>query len=302
MKLELKNIHKSFGDKEILHGINMTVQSGRALGFLGRNGAGKSTTIRCIMEVFRQDEGDILLDGKPFHAKSQRVGYLPEERGMYSKAKVLDQLIYFGMLRGGTKEGSSQSATKWLEYFELGEWAKRPLEQLSKGNQQKVQIIQAFVNDPDLLILDEPFSGLDPVNAQIFKDAIGGFVKEGKLVIFSSHQMAYVEELCDDIALIHEGNILLEGDLDAILKAKSKNRWVLEGRDNHALKALIERDFPAFQLESYEDGFILDAGGKLDQAALFSAIASQGLLLEKFERWMPTLNDLFIETVGGEKQ
>ena len=117
MKLELKNIHKSFGDKEILHGINMTVQSGRALGFLGRNGAGKSTTIRCIMEVFRQDEGDILLDGRPFHAKSQRVGYLPEERGMYSKAKVLDQLIYFGMLRDCTKERSSQSATKWLKYF-----------------------------------------------------------------------------------------------------------------------------------------------------------------------------------------
>lgn len=302
MKLELKNIHKSFGDKKVLHGIDMTVQSGRALGFLGRNGAGKSTTIRCIMEVFRQDEGDILLDGQPFHAKNQHVGYLPEERGMYSKAKVLDQLVYFGQLRGGTKKDSKQSATKWLEYFDLGEWAGKPLEQLSKGNQQKVQIIQSFVNDPDLLILDEPFSGLDPVNAQILKDAIGGFVKEGKLVIFSSHQMAYVEELCDDIALIHEGNILLDGDLDAILKARSKNRWVLEGKDNKALRELIEQNFPSFEIESHEDSFIVDAKGELDQAALFNAIANQGLLLEKFERWMPTLNDLFIETVGGEKQ
>ena len=209
MQLDINNISKSFGDKEVLHGVSFSVVSGRAMGFLGRNGAGKSTTIRCLMDVFRPDSGNFLLDGKPFKPRSLKIGYLPEERGMYQKNDVLAQLAYFARLRGATKADAVASANRWIDYFELSEFKKKKLETLSKGNQQKIQIAQSFLNEPDILILDEPFSGLDPVNAQIFKDAISEFVKEGRLVIFSSHQMGYVEEVCDDVTLIHHGNILL---------------------------------------------------------------------------------------------
>ena len=301
MRLEISGLVKRFGDKEVLHGVSFAVESGRALGFLGRNGAGKSTTIRCAMEVFRQDEGDILLDGKPFHAKKHRVGYLPEERGMYAKAKVLDQLVYFARLRGPSKPDAVASAKQWLDYFGLTAAALKPLEQLSKGNQQKVQIAQSLLNDPDLLILDEPFSGLDPVNAQAFKDAIRDFVRRGKLVIFSSHQMGYVEEMCDDIALIDAGSIVLRGDLKQLLLERSQNRWALSARDNGALAAALVAAFPAARVENHKDGLIFNAGKALDQPRLFRLLADAGLSLERFERWTPTLNDLFIQAVGGEK-
>ena len=216
MRLEVRGIKKSFGDKEVLHGVSFEVMSGRAMGFLGRNGAGKSTTIRCLMDVFHQDEGGFYMDGAPLDIKQHRVGYLPEERGMYQKHTVMEQLCYFARLRGATKQAAEQSASEWVDYFGLGEYKNKKLETLSKGNQQKIQIAQCFLNEPDILILDEPFSGLDPVNAQVFKDAISRFVREGRLVIFSSHQMGYVEEVCDDITLIHSGDILLSGNLDDI--------------------------------------------------------------------------------------
>ena len=181
MQLEIRDIKKSFGTKEVLHGISFTVSSGRAMGFLGRNGAGKSTTMRCLMDVFRPDSGSFLLDGQAFRPRSLKIGYLPEERGMYQKNEVLAQLVYFASLRGASAKDAKRTAEYWVEYFQLGEYKKKNLETLSKGNQQKIQIAQSFLNEPDILILDEPFSGLDPINAQIFKDAIAAFVKQGKL-------------------------------------------------------------------------------------------------------------------------
>lgn len=199
MKLEVINLKKSFGDKEVLHGISFSIESGKALGLLGRNGAGKTTTIRILMDVFHANEGSILVDGKPFRTKDFRIGYLPEERGLYPKKGVLEQLMYLAQLRGSSRADAKEQSMRWLKRLEVDEYAQRKLETLSKGNQQKVQLAQTLVCNPDLVILDEPFSGLDPVNSQILKDVIREQIQDGKLVIFSSHQMSYVEEFCEDI-------------------------------------------------------------------------------------------------------
>jgi ABC-2 type transport system ATP-binding protein len=302
MQLEFQNITKRFGDKEVLHAVSFIVGSGRAMGFLGRNGAGKSTTMRCLMDVFKPDNGAFLLDGKPFKVKENRIGYLPEERGMYQKHKVLDQLVYFAMLRGADRQDALRSANHWVDYFELGDFKKKPLEQLSKGNQQKIQIAQSFLNEPDILILDEPFSGLDPVNAQIFKDTISSFVSQGKLVIFSSHQMSYVEEVCDDITLIHEGNILLSGALDEIKRdlGQDKLRLRVEAMTLEALDTALKARFPALLTQPHDDDLILDLKGRLTQKDVLDFILSQNYTIANFGLYFPSLNDIFIQRVGEQ--
>ena len=209
MKFELKDIHKSFGDKEILKGITFSVESGKALGLLGRNGAGKTTTIRTIMDVFHANSGEMFLDGKPFNPKKVQIGYLPEERGLYLKRTVIDQMVYLARLRGVSKKTAVANAKKWLERLEVAEYANVLLETLSKGNQQKVQLASTLVCDPDIVILDEPFSGLDPVNAQILQDVVKELIAMDKIVIFSSHQMSYVEEFCEEIVMINKGEVVL---------------------------------------------------------------------------------------------
>ena len=209
MKLEVKDIRKTFGDKEVLHGINFAVESGRALGLLGRNGAGKTTTIRILMDVFHANSGEILLDGKRFIQSKHQIGYLPEERGLYPKRTVLDQMIYLAALRGMKSREAKESAMKWAKRLEVDEYVARKLETLSKGNQQKVQLAATLVCNPEIVILDEPFSGLDPVNSQILKDVVSELIREKRLVIFSSHQMSYVEEFCDDIAVIDHGQVVM---------------------------------------------------------------------------------------------
>ena len=205
MQLQFRHINKYFDDFHVLKDVTFTVRSGQIFGFLGRNGAGKTTAIRILMDVFKADSGEISLDDNPFSRDDHIIGYLPEERGMYSKSKVKDQLVYFAMLRGASKRKALDSVLYWTRRFEIDEYLERKLETLSKGNQQKVQITQAFLNEPDILILDEPFSGLDPVNAQLFQDALLDYISQDKIIIFSSHQMSYVEAFCDDIAIIdHE--------------------------------------------------------------------------------------------------
>ena len=304
MQLEIKDIRKSFADKEVLHGVSFSVQSGKAMGFLGRNGAGKSTLFRCLMNVFRADSGQFLLDGKPFKPGDYRIGYLPEERGMYAKSKVLEQLVYFARLRGGSKEDAARSAKEWISYFELDEYANRPLEHLSKGNQQKIQIAQAFLNDPDILILDEPFSGLDPVNAGIFKEAIKKFVGRGALLIFSSHQMAYVEEVCDDITLIHSGDILLSGDLDTIKRRRGQHKLYLRVDDLpvNDLIALLKEAFPPVGCEVLGESIIIDTGDKVAQRDIMAFLSRKAWTVARFGVYEPSLNDIFISLAGGEQE
>lgn len=303
MRLDVQEIRKSFSEKEVLHGVSFTVESGRAMGFLGRNGAGKSTTIRCLMDVFKQDSGRFLLDGVPFDVNKCRVGYLPEERGLYAKNKVLDQLVYFARLRGADKASAALSAKQWIGYFELDDYMQRPLEQLSKGNQQKIQIAQAFLNDPDILILDEPFSGLDPVNAGIFKKAVQQFVERGKLVIFSSHQMGYVEEICDDVTIIHAGNVMLTGDLDRIRRERGENKFLLKVDSAHhqAALAAFQNAFPGMALAEHDKGIIIDSRNTAGQKEMLQFLSEQPWPVERFGLYEPDLNDIFVSLTGGEK-
>ncbi len=302
MKLEVKDLHKSFGETEILHGISFSVESGKALGLLGRNGAGKTTTIRIIMDVFKANSGEILLDGKPFKPMENQIGYLPEERGMYPKKKVIDQMVYFAELRGMKTADAKKSALKWLERLEIPEYADRKLETLSKGNQQKVQLAQTLVCNPDIIILDEPFSGLDPVNSQILKDVVTELIGENRIVIFSSHQMSYVEEFCEDIAIINHGDIVLSGNLKDIKKDFGKNRLVIAA-ENYSLEELSELLSKYFgdlvKVNGVKREFlILELLKGSDKKALLSKLAASDIDVQSFGNYTPTLNDIFVEKAG----
>ena len=228
MYLELRKINKTFGDKKILKDISFKVESGKAMGFLGRNGAGKTTAIRIIMDVFKADSGNILLDGKPFDKRDFKVGYLPEEKGMYQKIPLIKQLAYFGELKGLSRKDAITRGAELIDMMGLSEYKNKPLSTLSKGNQQKFFISQAIIDNPDILILDEPFGGLDPVNAQSLKNIIRDFMKKDKIVIFSSHQMSHVEEFCDDVTFIQEGKIILSENLNKLKRDIGKNKIKLK--------------------------------------------------------------------------
>ena len=253
MILDIQNLHKSFDGKEVLHGISFSVKSGKALGLLGRNGAGKSTTIRILMDVFKANEGTMIIDGKIFHPKDYNIGYLPEERGLYPKKKVSEQLIFLSQLRGLSNKEAKDNVKKWLKRLGIEEYEHRVLDTLSKGNQQKVQLAQTLMCDPDIIILDEPFSGLDPVNSQILKDVIEEQIQEGKLVIFSSHQMNYVEEFCEEIVILHHGDIVLQGNLKQIKKDFGRNRIVLRATHNDLDHVLREQCKDLFQIYTQKD-------------------------------------------------
>ena len=205
MKLELLNIYKSFGEKKVLTDLSFSAESGKAFGILGRNGAGKTTTIRILMDVFPADSGRVLLDGKPIDYTKVGIGYLPEERGLYPKKAIIEQLVYFAELKGMSRKDATRSVDTWLERLGMTEYRNKRLDTLSKGNQQKIQLITALAHDPHIVILDEPFSGLDPVNAMLLKDVVKEQITLGKIVLFSSHQMNYIEEFCDQIAILNQG-------------------------------------------------------------------------------------------------
>lgn len=304
MKLEVSGLKKSFGETEVLHGISFSVESGKALGLLGRNGAGKTTTIRIIMNVFKANGGEILLDGKPFRAESVSLGYLPEERGLYPKKKVGEQIIYLAQLRGMRQAQAKKSMQYWLDRMGVREYENRKLETLSKGNQQKVQLAQTLVCDPQIIILDEPFSGLDPVNSQILKDVISEQIEKGKLVIFSSHQMNYVEEFCEDIVIINHGNIVLDGNLREIKKEFGKNRLVLSltGREGAETARLVQETFGEIAEIAgiQKEKVILRLREGETKNGLLRKLADTGLDVERFGSYEPSLNDIFVESAGDE--
>lgn len=302
MKLEVKNLKKTFSGKEVLHGISFSVESGRAMGLLGRNGAGKTTTIRILMDVFHASEGEILLDGKPFVPGKHQIGYLPEERGLYPKRKVIEQMVYLAMLRNVPKKKATANAKKWLERLEVAEYENKLLETLSKGNQQKVQLASILVCDPEIVILDEPFSGLDPVNSQILQEVVRELISQGKIVIFSSHQMSYVEEFCEDIVIINQGEVALEGSLDEIKRSYGRDRLVLKDTNGTV------EDFSEYCRQQLTD--VLTVNGQTKDAVivklvegktrknLLETLLAKDIEIEQFDTYKPSLNDIFVERVG----
>lgn len=304
MQLEVQNLRKNFGETEVLHGISFQVKSGSALGLLGRNGAGKTTTIRILMNVFQANSGTIQLDGKPFHAKDYQIGYLPEERGLYPKKTVGEQLTYLAMLRGLNSRQAKEQKTKWLDRMGVSEYENRKLETLSKGNQQKVQLAQTLLCNPDIIILDEPFSGLDPVNAQILKDVIKEQIQEGKLVIFSSHQMSYVEEFCDEIAIMNHGDVVLSGNLREMKREFGKDRLVVSSlsETSEELAELLQTKFAdLLDIEKVQKERVIirkkEADGK---SAIMQRFIEEGVDIELFGLYEPSLNDIFVEKAGDE--
>lgn len=305
MKLEVQNLRKSFGDKEILHGISFDVSSGTALGLLGRNGAGKTTTIRILMDVFKSDGGQILLDGQKFEPSKHQIGYLPEERGLYPKKTVSEQLVYLGMLRGLSKKEAKDATKKWLERMGVQEYENRKLETLSKGNQQKVQLAQTLLCNPDIIILDEPFSGLDPVNAQVLKDVIREQIDAGKLVIFSSHQMSYVEEFCQEIVIMNHGEIVLSGNLNEIQREYGKDRLVLSNSSGSVsdFATRLEDSFAdLLEVEKIQKDHVIIHIKMADvKKKILARLLEQNMELDYFGLYMPSLNDIFVEKAGDDK-
>lgn len=304
MKLEIKDIYKSFSDTEILHGISFSVTSGKALGLLGRNGAGKTTTIRILMDLFSPNSGEILLDGEKFSPRDHQIGYLPEERGLYPKQKVLDQLLYLGQLRGLNSKTVKENALYWLNRLGVEEYKEKKLETLSKGNQQKVQLAQTFLCNPEIIILDEPFSGLDPVNSQILKDIIIELIHDKKLLIFSSHQMNYVEEFCEEIALIDKGEIVLTGNLKEIKNNYSMNRLIISvvNRSNEELENILKEkgSHLVTVVDMKNDYLIVKLLEDKLRNDLLKLIMELNLDIEKFATYEPRLSDIFVQKVGDE--
>lgn len=299
MILEFINVEKSFGAKKVLKGVNFTAKSGVANGYLGRNGSGKTTSFRILLDIFKPDKGQILLDGKKLDHKKVKIGYLPEERGMYDGVGLVDQLTYFGMLKGMKKKAAQTEAKKWLEYFDLKD-DKQALKTLSKGNAQKIQIIQSVMNDPDILVFDEPFSGLDPVNVSKLKEIINNFIKRDKLVLFSSHQMPVVETFCEDVHILEKGEIVLSGNLDYMKKQLGHGKMILSVSNitNQELYANLRSLPMGIDLSLKPEGVLLDfkePGAKRD---LLNKLAGSSFDIEEFKLYKPTLEEIFKEQVG----
>lgn len=304
MILEANGLKKSFDGNEVLHGVSFSISSGKALGLLGRNGAGKTTTIRILMDVFKANEGSITIDGKPFKASDYKIGYLPEERGLYPKKRVDEQLLYLAALRGLSKNEAKANLKKWLNRLNIEEYEKRKLDTLSKGNQQKVQLAQTLMCDPDIVILDEPFSGLDPVNSQVLKEVVMELIQNGKLVIFSSHQMNYVEEFCESIVILHHGDVVLSGELKQIKKEFGKNRLVISTLNQKAeeLKVLCDTNLSnAVKCsEIKNDEVIVELHEGVHKQDMLRMLLDHDMDIEKFMIYEPSLTDIFVAKAGDE--
>lgn len=296
MQLTVNKIIKNFGEKKVLKEISFSVESGKALGLLGRNGAGKTTTLRIIMNVFPPDEGEILLDGKHINRSKIKFGYLPEERGLYPKKKILEQLLYLGALGGMNKKDAKKSVETLMERLEMTQYINDKLEVLSKGNQQKIQLIAAMVCDPDIIILDEPFSGLDPVNAILLKDLVKELIANDKIVLFSSHQMSYVEEFCDEIAIINNGNIVLSGNIHAIKHSYDRRKIIVTGGEPQKIAGYARtlQDIVSEAQAGAEEASITLKNASMKNA-LLGALSGSDMDIESFSVYEPSLNDIFVE-------
>jgi ABC-2 type transport system ATP-binding protein len=293
--IELNKVRKSYDHFVAVDDLTFSIQEGAVFGLLGPNGAGKTSTIRMMIGITMPDAGTINVFGQPFDRSClQKIGYLPEERGLYKKMKVLDQLIFLGELHGMAAAAARQKAVAWCERLEISDWLQKKVEELSKGMQQKIQFVATLLHDPDFIIMDEPFGGLDPVNATLLKDVLLELKKQGKTILFSTHRMDQVEKLCDSICLINRGKSVLQGDLKQIKAQYGKNNVQIEyeGDGN-----FLERSNLVAAYNNYGNYVEVRLAPGADPQQLLRAVAERSRV-SKFELMEPSLEEIFIETVG----
>lgn len=298
MGIIVENVSKTYIDKKAVDNISFEFNKPGVFALLGTNGAGKTTTIRMILGIIKKDSGKITWNGKNVDRKSVNFGYLPEERGIYPKTKIVDQLVYFAKLKGMTKQEANKAVDYWLDRLKMTEYKNMTAEKLSKGNQQKIQFISAILHEPELIVLDEPFSGLDPVNAELLKNVILDLVNEGKYIIMSSHQMTSIEEFCTDLLILNRGKTVLKGNLKEIKEGYPANRISLSTKEN------VEKYINELNLEIYnskDNDYEIKIQNEEQGYKLFDILAKNNVKVLKFEIKKPSLNDIFIEKVEEEK-
>lgn len=296
MALKIENVTKRFSQFTAVDDLSLTIPEKEMFGFLGANGAGKTTTFRMILGLLDCSDGQITWDDKTIdYSSSHLVGYLPEERGLYPKLKVRDQIVYLARLRGMQKNEALTELKKWLERFKITEYENKKVEELSKGNQQKIQFIAAVVHKPKLLILDEPFSGLDPVNVEMLKEAVLALRENGATIVFSSHRMEHVEEMCEHLCIMHKGSPVVSGSLKEIKREFGKKNLVIHA--DFSLDSL--KNFPGVVKSKVTmEGIHLQIEGEEVAGKILKDIVDKGFI-RRFALEEPSLNDIFIEKVGN---
>mgnify|MGYP000752755603 FL=1 len=293
--LILEDVSKTFVEKKAVKGISFSLNKPGVFGLLGTNGAGKTTTIRMLLGIIKKDSGEITWNGKKVDRKSVNFGYLPEERGVYPKVKIYDQLMYFAELKGMKKQEADAAIKDWAKKLRVEEYMQMPAEKLSKGNQQKIQFMTAVIHNPELVVLDEPFSGLDPVNTELLKNIIIDLVKEEKYVIMSAHQMSTIEEFCSDILILNKGKTVLQGNLREIKDQYPANRVQIE--TNESITENIAK--LGLEIENEKNNeYTIKIDNEEQAHNLLNELVKDRKTINKFEITKPTLNDIFIEKVG----
>lgn len=301
--LAVEHVTKRFAGHTAVRDLSLTVPRGVIFGLLGPNGAGKTTTIRMIMNILSPDEGSVTILGEAGSARdlSDRLGYLPEERGLYPKMKVLDQLVFLGETKGLSRSVAAERAGRWLEKLGIMDWAAKKIQDLSKGMQQKVQFITALMHDPQIVILDEPFSGLDPVNSQVMKNVVVDFARSGKTVMFSTHIMEQAEKMCDHVAIIARGEKVLDGTLSEIKRRSGHRNVALSfSRDGARAGRVLQDRSLVSHVDDYGASAEVHLAPEADPDNLLQALVGAGVGLSRFEVVEPSLQSIFIETVGPE--
>lgn len=295
MSLSVNELRKCYGDKVAVDNLSFSIDEPGVFGLLGTNGAGKTTTIRMMLDMLKKDGGTVTWNGKSYNPKVVSTGYLAEERGIYSKFTIVDQLVYFGELKGMSKKDALESIDYWLKRLDIEEYRNKRAEQLSKGNQQKVQFVAALISNPEILILDEPLSGLDPVNTDLFKEVIREEVAKGKYIIMSSHQMSTIEEFCENLVILNRGETVLKGNLKEIKKSYGRNHLIIRCEKdiddiiNQSGLTVIEKNLEYIELNVEREE---------EATTLLKTILQKDIPVIKFELREPTLHEIFIEKVG----
>lgn len=296
MALEIEHVSKRFGKYTAVDDLSLSIPEKTIFGFLGANGAGKTTTFRIILGLMDASSGNVSWNGKPVnYSTSDNIGYLPEERGLYPKQKVKEQLIFLARLKGMSKQEAEKELGRWLERFKVPDYADKKVEELSKGNQQKIQFIASVLHKPSLLILDEPFSGLDPINVELLKQAVLDLKESGTTIVFSSHRMEHVEQLCENLCILNKGKTVLQGSLKEIKQSFGKKNLII-----HAdFDVSFLKEYPGVRKSAVTpEGIQLQIEGEEVAGSILQEIVGRGFI-RKFALEEPSLNDIFIEKVGA---